>query len=271
MECTGKQVGRAVGSAVAVFALVASLSAVQPRASSAADSTTTINCCDGCPACVDIGASNSCSSGGCSAGTLHTNASCNAGTGHCEAFTPTPTQTLTPTITPTVTVTRTSTSTATLTGTRTPTPTATNTSTPTATRTPTQTATQTPTLTPRAPAITGGNLPGSTTVTGLSAPESGPNSCIQIFDCGTSPCTTGGTLIGTGGVNSSGQFSAVVSMLMAGHFIFPKDICALVSGPAVPVAAARAVAPALSPRMMAMVAVLLVGSGVWLVRKMRKT
>lgn len=153
--------------------------------------------------------------------------------------TPQPTSTITPTGTVTLTATtsptRTVTSTATGTGTSTPTPTATQSPTITATRTITNTATATPTATSTstltatplmAPAITGGAVNGSTTVTGTAIPNPNPNTCISIFDCGSDACgNSNDVLIGTGGVNGAGNFSVTVAQLRAGQRIYPRDTC----------------------------------------------
>jgi hypothetical protein len=149
--------------------------------------------------------------------------------------TSTVTQTGTPTLTATTSPTRTVTTTATATGTNTLTPTVTQSPTITATRTttntptitPTATATATLTATPlMAPAITGGAVSGSTTVTGTAIANPNPNTCISIFDCGSDACgNANDVLIGTGGVDGAGNFLVNVTQLRAGERIYPRDTC----------------------------------------------
>ena len=154
--------------------------------------------------------------------------------------TPTSTPTSTPTATPTNTPTSTPTSTATSTPTATPTSTPTDTNTPTPTNTPTNTPTATPTRTPvpGAPAITGGNVGGSTTITGtgIGAPGCTP-SPIEVFDCGPDRICHDGDDVPLAVVSASysnGNFTIVLAKpLVPGQRIYVTDGChdPILSGP----------------------------------------
>ena len=116
----------------------------------------------------------------------------------------TPENTATATPQSTATATPTQTGTATPTGTPTATPSATATDTPTTTpsATPTGTPTATPSATPtdtpmppgglRAPAIGGGDEPGSNQVTGTGPPDLGPT-CPKVYEVGPNRVPDGGT------------------------------------------------------------------------------
>jgi hypothetical protein len=207
--------------------------------------------------------------------------------------TPTNTATDTATSTPTSTVTNTSTQTPTTTATQTkipPTQTPTNTATGTATRTPTSTGTSTPTPTVTStptrsttptttagpgPIISGGNVSGSTSVTGKSNPGLCTTGEILIFDCGANGCEhckkelgCSDTVIGCRDASSSrcrgtkdanGNFVIPVNPpLQPGEVIYATDTCngqALV-GPDV-VVRAPAAAPAMSTSMLVLLGTLL--------------
>jgi hypothetical protein len=169
--------------------------------------------------------------------------------------TPTRTATFTPTDTPTITATPTETGTPT--NTPTPTETGTPTSTPTVTPTspPTDTPTTTPTATPKAPEITGGAVAGSTTVSGTAI----PNHCIEIVDCGDDRMcgTYDDVVIGSGTANAFGFFTVNVSPpLEPRQVIFARDCTDDLDGPPVGVTFAT-IAPAMSPRMIAFLALAL--------------
>ncbi len=105
--------------------------------------------------------------------------------------------------------------------------------------------------------LNGGVVGGSTTITGATTPEIGPNSCISVFECGVGICGETGTLIGTASVDSKGQFVVNVSPpLHANELIFAVDSCSAVTSQIYRVPLSPA-APALSPAGLAMLVVLL--------------
>jgi len=173
--------------------------------------------------------------------------------------TPTRTETPTATITPTATATRTSTPTATVTPTRTATPTRTNTATPTATFTPGVATT---------PVITGGNKAGETCVIGTGTANL-PSPELEIWSAG--PDGTVGTAddkkLGSGGTNAAGVFQVCGLNLVQGEFIYAKDTRNQLVGPAVPVLGRREAAPALGQSGIATAALILLGLGIWGVRR----
>jgi hypothetical protein len=159
-------------------------------------------------------------------------------------FTATDTPTHTPTQTPTATATASSTAsqtpTDTPTATQTSASTATPTNTPTATHTPTVTPTSAPTQTPTSmptptppppgPVITGGNIGGSTIITGtgIGAPDCTPGP-IQVYDCGADRICHDGNDAQLAVLSVSlddGNFTIVLAQpLIPGQKIYVTDGC----------------------------------------------
>jgi hypothetical protein len=133
---------------------------------------------------------------------------------------------------------------------------------PTDTPTETSNATPTETPTPVVPAITGGDEPGSTEVTGTGPLNRDPD-CLKVFEVGPNRGPDGGTgddeFLGGGGTDAEGNYSIMLNRpLKTGDSIFIVDTCAeLPTSSPVDLITGAAPAPALSPALLAVALVML--------------
>ena len=74
-------------------------------------------------------------------------------------------------------------------------------------------------------------------------------------------------LLGTGGTNAAGVFQVCGLELVQGDFIYPKDTRNGLVGPPVPVLGRREAAPALGQTGITAAALILLGLGIWGVRR----
>lgn len=123
--------------------------------------------------------------------------------------------------------------------------------------------------------MTGGAVAGSDTLTGVTVPEDcllGTCSGVQIYTCAAGDCTVGSaTPIGSPVCSdASGNFTVTVPPLVAPEFIFAYDTCTGRMGPIDPVRLSGTEAPAMSSRMIGVLAGMLALIGLFGLLRLRR-